>query len=253
MGQEVVWVLKALILPPGGPILLGVLGLALGRRFLGRLLVVLSLALLYLFSTPYVAGRLMAPVETIAPLSTRQARASGADAIVLLGGGRYADAPEYGGDTVNGLMLERVRYAARLARQTGLPVVISGGSLHGDRTAEAELARQVLEQEFDVEVAATESASRTTWDNAYLTRDLLRSRGIGRVLLVTHAMHMPRALEAFQRAGIDAVPAPTRFFHVDDGAEELSDWLPDPRALLISYYALHEQLGRLWYRLREHL
>ncbi len=250
MGQEGIWILKALILPPGGLVLLGLLGVLLGRRFLGRLLVLLSLALLYLFSTPWVAGQLVAGVETLPALGIDQARASGAGAIVLLAGGRYSDAPEYGGDTIGGLMLERARYAAWLARRTGLPVIVSGGSPEPDMVPEAELIRQVLEEEFGTRVIATEGASRTTWDNAFETRKILDRLGIRRVLLVTHAMHMPRALEVFRAAGVDAVPAPTRFFHVADEEEELSDWLPDPGALKISYYALHERLGRLWYRLR---
>jgi len=250
MGQEIVWVLKTLILPPGGIILLGLLGLILSRRFLGKFLLVLSLAALYMLSTPFLANQLMAGVETIPALTAEEATNSGAQAIVLLSGGRYSDAPEYGADTISERMLMRVRYAAWLARRSRLPIIISGGSPEDGGLPEAELARRVLEQEFGVKVAAIETNSRTTWDNAYMTREILQKMGIQRVLLVSHAMHMPRAIAVFDRAGVDVMAAPTRFFHKQDDEEELSDWLPSPFALVTSYYALHEYLGRLWYRIR---
>ena len=51
-----------------------------------------------------------------------------AQAIVVLGGGLYFDTPEYGGDTVGGSTLERLRYAATIARKTNLPVLVTGGA-----------------------------------------------------------------------------------------------------------------------------
>jgi len=79
--------------------------------------------------------------------------------------------------------------------------------------------------------------------------------GVQRVLLVSHAAHLPRALEAFARAGVDAVPAPTQSFlwTPPPGVEattEAADWLPQAGAAWEAWYASHELLGRLWYRLR---
>lgn len=250
MEQEMVWVLKALILPPGGVVLLALVGLSLSRRFVGKFLIVLALASLYFFSTSFVAGQLMAGLETYPALGEQEIQATPAKAIVVLGGGRYENAPEYGGDTVDGLELERLRYAARLARQTGLPVIPSGGNALHEGPPEALLAKQVLEQAFGVQVPAIEDKSRTTWENAYLTKELLDSLAIRKVLLVTHAWHMPRAVEVFRQAGIEVIPAPTAFYHTDDFEQELWDWLPNAKALLHSYFALHEYLGRVWYQMR---
>lgn len=251
MEQEAVWVLKAWILPPGGIVLLGMLGLVMGRRSLaGGFLVTLSLALLYLFSTSYIANRLMMEVETFAALSPKEISGSKAQAIVVLGGGRRQDTPEFEGDTVNGLLLERLRYAAFLSRISGLPVIPSGGSGQFEGTPEAHLAKRILEEEFNTPVLATEEKSRTTWENATMTAALLRRLGIGRVYLVTHAMHMPRAIAMFRRAEVDVIAAPTAFYHRDDSSNPLSDWLPDPKAMQFSYFALHELLGNAWYALR---
>ncbi|MCB1857329.1 MAG: YdcF family protein [Gammaproteobacteria bacterium] len=247
-GTELVWILKLFVLPPGILVLLGVAGLARGcRRLSGGFLLVFSLSGLYLLSTPFIADRLMSLVETYPVLTDREILESKAQAIVVLGGGRWSDAAEYGGDTVNPGSLQRLRYAAWLSRKTGLPVIPSGGSTESGRRPEAEIARQLLEQEFGVEVIAVEAASRTTWENGVMTAELLDRLSLGPVLLVTHGMHMPRAVEVFRRAGVEVIPAPTALFHKAAGQQRLTDWLPKAKALLKSHDALHEILGRIWY------
>ena len=253
MPQEAVWVLKTLVLPPGGVVLLGLIGLMLGRHFIGKLLILLALSTVYTLSTPLAASRLMSGLETYPALTGQRLDTLRADGILILGGGRYSSAPEYGGaDTVNGRLLERLRDGARLARRTGLPRFVSGGSAD-DEVPEARLSREVLEQEFKVRTAGIEERSRTTWENAYLSKTMLEARGISKVYLVTHAWHMPRAVEAFTRAGVEVVAAPTGFYYKGESTTEVGDWLPDPKALLASYYASHEYLGQLWYRLRHAL
>lgn len=251
MNQEAVWLLKDLVLPPGGIVLLGLLGLILSRRFIGKLLIVLSLGTLYMLSTPFFAGTLISGLETTPPITPAAARNSGAGAILVLGGGRYTNAPEYPGDTVSARLLVRLRYAAWLSRRSGLPVIPSGGSPRTPGASEAALAKEVLEQEFGVKVLAIEGNSRTTWENAHLSKAVLARHGIQRILLVTHAFHMPRALAAFKQAGIDAIPAPTAYRHTPGEQRKLTDWLPSASSLQLSYYALHEYLGRLWYQMRE--
>lgn len=251
MTVEIARTLEALILPPGGLILLGVTGMLLWQRLWGRLLVNFALIALYLLCTPYIANRLVQGLESYPALSPELARQAGAQAIVVLGGGRDEGAPEYGGDTVSGGLLVRLRYAAYLSSHTGLPVIPSGGSVLSEGPPEAQLAKQALEQEFKVKVAAVEDRSLTTLENAVFTAALLDRLGFKRVLLVTHAWHMPRAMRVFQQAGIDAIAAPTSFVYRADTGEELLDWLPSAGSLQLSSIALHEYVGMLWYRLRQ--
>lgn len=242
----------ALVLPPGVNIVLVIAALAIWRRTRGfaALLVIASFVSFLILSTPRFAGGLYEGLESFEPRLPGAAVADPIGAIVVLSGGRSGNAPEYGGETVSHRTLVRIRYAARLQRKTGLPLLVSGGSVFGDSTPEALLIRDALENDFNVPVRWLEDRSRTTAENAKFTAELLISEGITAVLLVTHAMHMPRAVEAFEKQGVRVYAAPTGFqFDVNKEAGML-DWLPSAAALEKSQTALHEYLGRLWYALR---
>ncbi len=252
MDQELIWILKNLILPPGGIVLMFVLGLILARRRLGKLLLLLAPLSLYLLSTPFMAARLMTPLEGFPALTPDTLRDDSVQAIVVLGSGIYASAPEYQGlDTVSPLLLERIRYAAWLQHRTGLPIIPSGGNPRQREYSEAYLMQQVLQQEFGAEVPALEEESRTTWENAENTGILLQRLGVRKIFLVTHAWHMPRAMRAFRRTGIEPIAAPTGFAGVREPESGLKEWLPSANAFNKSSFALHEHLGGVWYRLRE--
>jgi uncharacterized SAM-binding protein YcdF (DUF218 family) len=238
-----VWrkVLAGLVLPPVGPLVLAIVGVALlGRRpQLGRALVWTGLGLLVALSTGAVAGGLLRLVNDSGPLTLAQARS--AQAIVILGGGvRYA--PEYGGDTVGRLTLDRVRYGALVARATGLPVLVTGGAT-GDTRTEADVMRETLEREFGVPVRWTEDRSRNTHENAQFSAARLERDGVKRVVLVAHGIDMRRARAEFTAAGLEVVPAPT--YVPVDGPFELTDLVPNAGALQASYYALYELLANL--------
>ena len=236
------FLLTAMLLPPGPSIVL--LSLALLFQRLRRLFLVLGLATLYLSSIPAASDWLLGRLETDPPVALEHVAA---EAIVVLGADRRRNAPEYGGgDTINRLGLERLRYAAWLAKKTGLPVMASGGSVREGRVPEAELMRDIL-KEFGVEARWLEGKSRNTYENALFSSQLLKGVGIGEVLLVTHAWPMPRAAEAFEKAGMRVVPAPTGAMGADDGVMDFMDWVPNASSLQTSYWALHEILGRGWY------
>jgi len=236
-------VLAALVLPPLGPLLIAIAGAALlGRRpRLGRALVWTGLGLLVALSTGLVAGGLLRLVDDSPPVTADQARS--AQAIVILGGGVRRNAPEYGGDTVGRLTLERVRYGAMVARATGLPVLVTGGFTGGATRAEADVMRETLEREFGVPVRWTEDRSRNTRENAQFSVARLEKEGVRRVVLVGHGFDMRRARAEFAAAGLEVVPAPT--FVPADGTFDLADLVPSVHGLQASYYALYELLANL--------
>jgi len=242
--------LAALILPPTGPVLLALLGLWLMRarsrrwQYGGLWLATLSLLSLFALSLPIVGDALMAPLEPYPPIARIQLQ--GVQAIVILGGGTYSQAPEYGGDTVGSASLERLRYGARLARESQLPLLVTGGAPFGGR-AEAELMREALESDFGVKVRWVEAASHDTAENASLSAPLLKAAGITRIALVSHGWHLPRAISLFEKQGMEVTPAPTAFS--TRSPSSIAALLPGE--LGQSRQALNEYLGQLYNRLKD--
>jgi uncharacterized SAM-binding protein YcdF (DUF218 family) len=244
-------ILKSLIMPPGGLIVLLLLGFFLVRGVLGRVFLFVGISVLTLMSLPTVAGKLIERLEPYPALQPEELARTGAGGILILGAGRYSWAPEFGGDTVGSKTLQRLRYGVFLYRRTELPVYVTGGSPADEGTPVGRLMADVLEREWGVPVAGVEDRSLNTGENARYSAAMLTRDGISHVLLVTNAWHMPRALEAFELAGIEVTPAPTYFVHREGGDEpSYRDWLPSAAAFGISYYALHEYLGQAWYQLK---
>lgn len=242
-------VVEIFLLPPFNLILLATLGLLLMRfrRSAGWCIVALALGLLYLASTPLVSGPLTRSLQTVSPLDL-SLPALEAEAIVIMGSGVYADAPEYGGDSLGGSALARLRYGRWLYGRLGVPILVTGGSPQGTAHSEAELMREVLEEDFGIAVAWTESRSNNTRENAVYSYEILNAEEIDRILLVTHAVHMPRAKRAFEKAGFSVIPAPTMF--ATSRPLSVRDFLPRAGALSGTSSALREWLGRLWYEVR---
>jgi len=240
--------IKALAVPPGVQALLGLIGLALYPRWrrTGLACLALTVLSLWLMSLPVTAAWLAGPLETLPPFRLQAHSGPRPEAIVVLGGGAYQAAPEFRGrDEVSILTLERLRYAARLQRLTDLPLAVSGGVTGTLRTPEGRLMERSLATDFGVHVRWVETTSRNTAENAIECRKLVPGRT---VLLVTHAIHMPRAARAFEDVGFTVVPAPMGYITRRAGHWEPGDFLPSIKAYGQAQYALYERLGALWYR-----
>jgi uncharacterized SAM-binding protein YcdF (DUF218 family) len=241
------YILSSIILPPTSLILLTLAGILLlrYRRGIAIVLIAVSQLTLLLLATPAIANALARTLEP-APLAANGLKA--AQAIVVLGGGRNRGAPEWGGETVNLFTLQRLRYAARLARESGLPVYVTGGKPGGGEFAEGTLMADVLAREFSVAVQWIDTAADTTRENALMAARDLKPQRIERVVLVTTALHMPRSVRAFEQAGIAVIPAATDYV----GQRPFAPYqlVPGPGALHQSHQALREWLSGFYYMLR---
>ena len=179
----------------------------------------LALVLLYLLSISPVANRLLRQWEDVPALELPVA-ASDNTAIVVLGGGMPRVSPERPGFRPSPYTLERLRHGGFLQKQTGLPLLVSGGGFRPEAVTMAES----LEQDFSAEVRWVEDQSTTTWENATFSREMLPPE-ITRVIVVTHAWHMPRSVFSFEQAGFEVLPAPTAFTPKAQW-HRLSGWLP---------------------------
>ena len=228
--------LKNLILPPAGPLLLALLGLALlkVRPRLGRIFLLAGLASLWLLSTPIVSDALTGLVELYPPLDFRQA--ANAQAIVILGGGGQRPfAPEYQGPAAEPLLLERLSYGAYVAKKTGLPILVTGFSI------EARAMHDSLQRNFGVETRWIDAEAYDTFQNARNSARILAADNVHRIVLVTRATHMRRSVQEFADAGFDVVPAPVGIHAMRDFS--VLRYIPDPEALLRSHMAIYELIG----------
>ena len=244
---ELTNVTARLLLPPGGLLLLALVGLALVRSHTraGVGVAMFAIVALLFLSTPIVSRNLL---QTLEDPYLDPVRERGADAIVVLGGGIYRTAPEFAGPSTGPATLERVRYAAHLHRRTGKPILVTGGDPLNVQTSEAH-QMQIALKDFGITARWLEIESRNTAENARLSQKILKPAGIDSVYLVTHAWHMPRAKMAFQNAGLRVIPSPMAFSARPPQFSAL-DFVPNVYALAESWHFFHEIAGIAWYRLK---
>jgi len=247
-------VLTALLLPPVPLLVLVLIGARLipVRRGVGWTIVVASVVLLWLAScsgsAELLSQTLLRPPSALGPerIKALKTDTRTPTAIVVLGGGMEPHAPEYGAASLRYPSLERLRYGLWLARETGLPVAFSGGVgwAQPDATAEARIAARIAATEFGRPLKWTEDESRDTRENATHSIALLKRSGIRHIVLVTHAVHMPRALRAFE----DAARGEIRIEAAPMGLAQRVDlpllrWLPSTSGTIDVRAILRELVG----------
>ena len=237
-----VWkqLLKNLLLPPTGSLIIAIVGLVLAMstrlRGVGLAFTAAGVVTVWALATPIIADALIRAVERFPALDP--AGAAGAQAIVILSGGVRLDAPEYGGAPApSATTLLRLVYGARLARETGLPVLVSGSRL------EAIAMRDILTRDLSVTPRWVENRSRDTHENAQMSAAILSRSGVRRIVLVTSSAHMARSRVEFEAAGMTVVPAPAEMWTRRERG--ILVWEPNADALVRSQRALYEVLGQL--------
>ncbi|QMU61632.1 MAG: YdcF family protein [Gammaproteobacteria bacterium] len=250
MNSETLRIVCDILLPPSGFIVLLAIGLffwLIRLRKTAAFSILLASVLLYFASTPFMAHKLLDPLQF--EYDVLKEVPQDTQAIVVLSAGRIPIAREYANlDTVNAATLERLRYASRLSKVHQLPIIISGGSVNDERDSLAKLMKKTLETDFGVEVKWLEEKSKTTFENAMFTKKILNENSISKVLLVTHAYHMPRAMWCFEDVGLNPISAPTVFYKRSASTSELKEYIPNAGALKQTSNALHEYVGKFWYK-----
>ena len=185
--------------------------------------------------------------------SLRARAATGAPlAIVVLGGGIDQPAPEYDGSPNLGKeAYERLRYAVWLSRQTGIPILASGGrgwaASSVSSPSEAERTAEVAKTELGMPLRWTETNSRDTHENAVNAVAMLQAAGIREIVLVTHGWHMRRALHEFRAAAASASApiriTPATMGQAYPGTSPLFRWMPSDAGFQRTRLAWHEVLG----------
>lgn len=196
------------------------------------------------WSLPAVSETLRGAIEARAGERVLE-RLPPASAAVVLGGGVRGPRAPLRPDPDLGSSADRLWYAARLYHAGKVPLlVVSGGVVRtGDGTEADTITRVLRDLGVPASAIVQEGISDDTMSNVAQTVQLLRTRGLERPLLVTSALHMPRARVQFERAGLAVTPAPTDF-EVIDQPWHILQWLPSGDALEGSGRAFKELLGR---------
>ena len=247
--------IKAIIFPPGIFIVLILFALWLlnHNMLAAKRLLIFTAVTLYMLSLPIVSDILITPLEPYPALNQETIRTSPAKAIVILTAGRFKYADEYGNEDVSGDNgFGRLRYGVKLHKMTNLPILVTGGLSDDKNIPLGKLMARDMAVHFETSPKWQENESKNTAENAKYSRDLLRKEGISEVFLVSDAWHMRRAVDIFEKQGFIVTPAPTRFkgINMSSFELELDSFLPSTRALMHSYFAMHEMIGFGWYKLR---
>ena len=250
--------LPLLLLPIGLTALLLILGFILQKKpRLSHLSFGIGLLVLLLSSNTPVALRL---AKTLEWQHIPQGPFTKHEVIVVLGGGTtagYYPQPTAGLNEAG----DRLLYAADLYQQ-GIAdqLLITGGTLPGDDSSEADEMAQILGiMGVPHEALILEDQALNTYDNGRFSKAILEERNINKIILITSAMHMPRAKAVFEKQGFFVTPAPTDFYvqqaewsanRTENLLGKTFDFIPNGRAITISSNAVREYMGLVVYRLR---
>jgi uncharacterized SAM-binding protein YcdF (DUF218 family) len=247
--QKMIWFLA---MPPSSLIVLMLVGLGIAgkHRRIGGALILAGLILLYALSIEPVANMLLKPLESAAPpLQHLPARA---DAVVVPGGGSvdlsWADAPP----VPNAETWTRLIKGIEIARKMNVPLVLTGGNGEpfattlndADVMAAAALALGMPRSQVIVE-----NRSRNTLENSHAVRRIVNGH---RIILITSAYYMKRAVIMFKRRGFSVIPAPT-YPLVQTRKTGFVTLIPFAGTLMKSSVALAEWLSLAWWGIRGEL
>lgn len=161
-------------------------------------------------------------------------------AVVVLGGGCVRQESRW---RMTASSRRRLLAGIEQARERGLPLVLSGGGCGDNGPSEAALMAALAGERAPELEVLQEDKSANTWENAAYSRELLRRRGIGRVVLVTDRPHLTRATLCFQRHGLAVEPVPSS--RLPSPA-----WVPSTGALNMLPELWYEWAALAWYEMR---
>ena len=217
--------------------------------------VVLALAVLLLSSNTWSSSLIVRSLER---QYLPQGEIPTAEAIVVLGGATKSaifprpmvDLAEEG---------DRLVYAAKLYQQQKAPLIIATGGripwLSSGATEAKDMSNLLQMMGVSSEAIIQEPNALNTYENAIYVKKILDELKIKQILLVTSALHMPRALKVFRHQGIDAIAAPTDFLiggNFSDGGYQVNllQFIPNVNYLKNFTKALKEYIGTVVYRLK---
>jgi len=228
-------------------LLVALVALALPRSGKRNMVLALGIIGLFVVSWPPADWLLSRPLEARYPV--RPFGFTPVQAIVVLSSAVQRPRFERPYFLADSETYERCQYAAWIHQHLpGIPVLVCGGVESGNGQPDTAVMRQLLHQAgVSSDSIWSEDESRSTYENALLGSQILKSKRIQTIALVVDATSMPRAEACFRKQGITVIPAPCTFRQFGPLVDEL---LPSWRAIRRNEVTLHETIGYGWYWIR---
>lgn len=251
--------LPLFVYPVGLSAILALLALIFMRKQkVARLFITAALLILFCSGNRWVSYTLARSLEwrympSPAPVT--------APAIVVLGGGTESNQPPRTSVEVNSAG-DRMIHAADLYHQGAAPVLIlSGGNVEWmdslENSPAADMRQILLKLNVPDSAIILQTKSQNTHEDAVFSSQILKEKGITKIILVTSAMHMPRSVALFEKQGLEVIPSPTDFTITEDGWTRtfspnletfLTNLLPNSSAIGLTTSAMKEYIGLITYR-----
>lgn len=217
-----------------------------------RYVLLLSCLVLYAGSIPATANALRAHLEGQWPVPADAALSADAKGptLLVLAAGWVRHGAQGPVAMLGERSWERLACAVELQRASGSPLMIfSGAPLpDGSDSIAGRMAHMAARMGVPAQHIAVEARSLNTYENLAFTEQRFNLTARGKVVLLTSAVHMPRAVAVARRVGLDVLPYPCDF-----RAESHLSWqhfVPSNAAPQSLEEVLHESIGLLVYRLR---
>jgi len=199
----------------------------------------------WLCCTPAITNHLVTALEGPPTEGAALSAPNSADtSVIVLGSGELWTPGGQAAPRLDENGWERLHQGVRLWRRTGGTLIMTGGPGGADQPT---LAGQMGIVATELGVPSSHIAlalnSRTTYEDLFSAKPLLRP---GPVWLVTSAIHMPRAMAVAGQLGIEASPYPVDFRQIRHVTWRA--WIPDNASADRMSAALHELVGRAYYR-----
>jgi len=228
-------------------LMIGIVFFLFKHKRTGLIFCFLSILWLILISFPFVPSILVRSLEDRFPplMEISQIPKGRTIVILVLGGGRSEDENLSSKGKPMLDSLSRLSEGIRLHKLLSDSHLVFSGMTKGQKYSHAEILKQAaLAMGVDEKEISLLNTSENTRMEAF---DFTNKFGTGNTLvLVTDAIHMPRAMLLFRKAGQSPIPAPTNYMMKSEGKKYPKDWGPSTLNIRKMEIVLHEIFGLTW-------
>lgn len=214
------------------------------------------LILFYLGSTIAVTRYLVGSLEWNYP--RQESSPDHAGVIVVLGSDcRYYDDGSKPPLELDDAGMNRALHAARIYHKVGGCLIIVSGhyvkgeyqqavSTENDPTAANPMGQFLKELGVNPDDIILEEESRTTYENACRSKEIIEKKGLKDIVVVTDAIHMGRSVLCFEELGLKITPAAC-YYHAEAVEFSARTLLPSDEGTRQARQAVREYIGLVWY------